>query len=160
MSAAIISIKPIYVNLILAGSKTIELRKSPMGLNTRDVVLVYSSAPEQRIVFWFRIEKIETFSVAEMWERYQNCLGISYENYNSYFASANNATGFHIGEIHKLKPMHLDELQRLVPGFVPPQGMIWIREAIGRYERLLQNLSIPLPTEVFPQTNLVFNDEL
>jgi predicted transcriptional regulator len=56
--AAILSIKPTYANQILAGSKTIELRKSAMGLTAGDVVLVYSSAPEQRIAFWFRIKRL------------------------------------------------------------------------------------------------------
>ena len=50
-SAAILSIKPVYANQILAGTKAIELRKSSMGLSAGDVILVYSSAPEQQLGF-------------------------------------------------------------------------------------------------------------
>lgn len=150
-SAAIISIKPVYANQILAGTKTIELRKSAMGLAPRDVVLVYSSAPEQQLSFWFRIRKVETLPIAEMWRRYEDRLGISRDDYEAYFVGADAATGLHIGEIHRLRPVPLAEIQRAVDGFVPPQGMIWLRDEIGRYEALFPKLSDPLPVDVFPQ---------
>jgi predicted transcriptional regulator len=150
-SAAIISIKPVYANQILAGTKTIELRKSPMGLNPKDVILVYSSAPEQRFSFWFRIKKVETLPVAEMWTRHKDRLGIARDEYDAYFADADTATGFHVCDVHRLAPVHLSEIQRAVSGFVPPQGMIWLREEFGKYEGLLAKLSEPLPSDVFPQ---------
>jgi predicted transcriptional regulator len=150
-SAALISIKPVYANQILAGTKTIELRKSAMGLNPKDVVLVYSSAPEQHLAFWFRISKVETLPVLEMWTRYRGRLGIARDEYDAYFAGSDTATGLHVGELHRLSPVRLGEIQRAVSGFVPPQGMIWLREEFGRYEGLLGKLSDPLPADVFPQ---------
>lgn len=153
-SAAMISIKPVYANQILAGTKTIELRKSAMGLSPQDVVLVYSSAPEQHLSFWFRVRKVETLEVAEMWKRCADRLGIDLEEYKSYFAGASTATALYVGEIHKLAPVSLAEIQREVDGFVPPQGMIWLREEFGRYQNLLSKLSDPLPKDVFPQLTL------
>lgn len=150
-SAAILSIKPVYANQIVAGTKTIELRKSAMGLSADDVVLVYSSAPEQQLSFWFRIRKLETLPVAEMWRRYEDRLGIGREDYEEYFAGTDNATGLHVGEIHRLTPVALVEIRRAVEGFVPPQGMIWLRGEMSRYEKLFPRLSVPLPSDVFPQ---------
>lgn len=155
-SAAIISIKPVYANQILAGTKTIELRKSSMGLAAKDVVLVYSSAPEQFLSFWFRIRKLETLPVAEMWKRHADRLGIGRDDYDAYFAGAEAATGLHVGDLHRLDPVPLADIQRAVEGFAPPQGMIWLREELGRYERLLSTLSDPLPKDVFPQLGLDF----
>ena len=155
-SAAILSIKPVYANQILAGTKTLELRKSAMGLGPQDVVLVYSSAPEQQISFWFRIRKVETLPVAEMWSRYRDLLGIERDEYEAYFADAETATGLHVDEIHRLKPVPLAEIQRAVDGFVPPQGIVWLREELGRYETLLSKLSDPLPKDVLPQLTLDF----
>src|SRR5437879_9427919 len=125
--AAILSIKPTYANQILAGSKTIELRKSAMGLTAGDVVLVYSSAPEQRIVFWFCIKEIEALSVSEMWDRYASSLGIAHEDYLTYFSDAPEAVGLHIGDVHPIIPIPLTTIEHLVPGFVPPQGLMWLR---------------------------------
>jgi predicted transcriptional regulator len=155
-NAAILSIKPVYANQILKGTKTIELRKSSMGLTAGDVVLVYSSAPEQRFAFWFRIRLVEPLSVSEMWERYEPVLGIDHEDYVAYFRDLDTAVGLHVGEIHPLNPIPLREIEKLVDGFVPPQGLIWLRDDFGRFEKLLANLSDPLPAELFPQQSLMF----
>lgn len=154
-TSVILSIKPIYANQILAGSKTIELRRSAMGLRAGDVVLVYVSAPEQCLRFWFRIAAVETLPVDEMWRRNESRLGIPREPYNEYFDGAKSATGLHVGELHTLDPsVSLAEIRALVPGFVPPQGLIALRDAWGRYELLLRQLSPPLPADVFPQEGL------
>ena len=151
-SVALLSIKPVYAREILAGTKTIELRRSAMGLKAGDIVLVYISAPEQRLGFWFRIKTIETLPPEEMWRRYHEHLGIAEVEYRAYFDGASAAVGLHIGELHPLaSPVPLAEIQRLVPGFVTPQGLLRLREAQGRYEQLLRRLSSPLPRDAFPQ---------
>ena len=151
-SATILSIRPEYARRILAKTKTIELRRSAMGLEPRDVVLVYISAPDQCLGFWFRVAKIETLDVEEMWSRYHDRLGIEREPYLEYFDGAPSATGIHVADVHPLAPeIPLVEIRELVPDFVPPQGFIRVRESIGRYEELLRRLSIPLPPDAFPQ---------
>lgn len=154
-AAAILSIRPTYANQILAGSKTIELRKSSMGLCKGDIVLVYASAPEQCIALWFRINSIEEATVPEMWERHKDHLGISHRDYAEYFADTDLAVGLHIGEVHPIAPIPLRQIESLVPGFVPPQGLIWLRDEAGRFARLLSQLSTPLPAAVFPQRSLL-----
>ncbi len=153
MSAAILSVKPVYANQIMGGTKTIELRKSSMGLSAGDVILVYSSAPEQRLSFWFRVRSIESLPVEEMWGRHRDRLGIAYDDYVAYFNGAETAVGFHVGEIHTLVPIGLQDLEELVPGFVPPQGIIWLRDDFGKYRKLLPKLSVPIPEDSFPQRN-------
>ena len=153
-SAAVLSIKPQYASQILAGTKTIELRKSSMGLIAGDIVLVYSSAPEQQISFWFQIRVIETLPVDSMWKRYQDVLGIEFDDYEAYFTGVEYATALHVGKVQPVRPVSLQEIQVLVPGFVPPQGLIWLRDDLGRFERLLGDLSVPLPAEVFAQQSL------
>ena len=154
-SAVILSIRPEYARRILEGSKTIELRRSSMGLEPRDVVLVYVSAPEQRFMFWFRVARVETLPIEEMWHRYHEKLGIEREPYVAYFADAKTATGLHVGELHPLLPeIPLAEVRALVSDFVPPQGLIRLRDSIGRYEEFLSRLSTPLPPDVFPQQAL------
>jgi predicted transcriptional regulator len=154
-SAVILSIKPEYARRIADGTKTIELRRSSMGLEPDDVVLVYISTPEQRFAFWFRIDRIESLGVEEMWHRYQERLGIEREPYLVYFADASTATGLHVGEVRRLTPeISLAEVRTILPGFVPPQGLIRLRDATGRYQELLARLSAPLPPDVFPQQPL------
>lgn len=150
-TAAILSIKPVYANQILAETKTIELRKSAMGLTAGDAILVYSSAPEQRFAFWFRIREIETLPVEQMWRAHHAQLGITLEDYSAYFNGLRDAVGLHVGEVYSFSPISLREIQKLVPGFVPPQGIVWLRDEFGRFRRLLSRLSSPLPEYLFSQ---------
>lgn len=154
-SAVIISIKPVFARQIIAGTKTIELRRSYMGLSTNDIVLVYISAPDQCLGMWFRIASIDNLSIEQMWARHKESLGIDYEQYLAYFEGAYTAMGLHVGEVHQLDPpLPLAEIQKLVPGFVPPQGMIRLHDSLGRYEKLLSKLPVPLPSDVFAQQDL------
>ena len=127
-----------------------------MGLSEGDVILVYSSTPEQRFGFWFRIRAIEALPVKEMWDAHSDQLGIGFEDYSSYFSGLEIAVGLHIGEVQPLKPIPLVEVERLVPGFVPPQGIIWLRDELGRFRTLLSKLSTPLPEDLFAQQSLRF----
>jgi predicted transcriptional regulator len=154
-SAVILSIRPEYARRILGGEKTIELRRSPMGLEPRDVVLVYISAPDQCLGFWFRIANIETLPVDEMWRRHNSRLGIEEEPFLSYFRGSRMATGLHVSDVHPLVPeISLATIRALVPDFVPPQGLIRLRDTTDRYEELLSKLSAPLPADAFPQQRL------
>lgn len=155
-AAAILSIKPVYANRILAGTKTIELRKSSMGLHSGDIIVVYASAPEQRIHFWFQIRNVETLAVEEMWNRYSLQLGIDYKDYAEYFSEQSSAVAFHIGNIQRVTPIPLKMIEDLVPQFVPPQGLIWLRDEFGKFEQLLTALSQPLPGKIFAQQSLTF----
>lgn len=156
--AAILSIKPVYAQQILAGTKDIELRRSAMGLSRGDVVLVYVSAPEQSLRLWFRISEVEKLSVDEMWQRYHARLGIAHEDYRAYFEGVAEAVGLHVGELQALDPgVPLDEIRKLVPDFVPPQGIAWLRDEVGRFKKLLPRLSAPLPRDAFAQTGFAFS---
>ena len=156
--AAILSIKPAYAQQILAGTKNIELRRSAMGLTSGDVVLVYVSAPEQSLRLWFRIAEVEKLPVDEMWHRHHARLGIAHRDYLAYFEGAAEAVGLHVGELQALDPgVSLDEIRKLVPDFVPPQGIAWLRDEVGRFKKLLLRLSAPLPRDAFPQTGFAFS---
>lgn len=154
-TVAILSIKPVYAEQILAGTKTVELRRSAMGLRRGDVVIVYISAPEQRLGMWFRVGEVEALPVDEMWERHRERLGIEHGPYLEYFEGAPKAIGLHVTELHPFEPgLQLERIRQLVPGFVPPQGMLVIRDVRGRYQELLARLPSPLPADVFPQLAL------
>ena len=91
-----------------------------------------------------------------MWNSYSDRLGIGFEDYSSYFSGLKLAVGFHVGELQKLEPISLKEIESLVPGFVPPQGIIWLRDEMGRFKTLLSKLSPQIPDDVFAQQSLNF----
>ncbi len=151
-NVALISIKPEYSSKILNRVKEIELRRSSMGLVKNDVVIVYESAPKQTIGFWFRVADIEILPVAEMWSKYKDKLGIDKESYFSYFEGCTEATGLHIRDVFPLDtPIPLIRIKELVPNFVPPPGLIWVKDNGLRFKDLVCAISPPLPEEAFQQ---------
>lgn len=157
-NVAIMSIKPEYSSKILNHTKNIELRRSSMGLAKDDIVIAYESAPKQVIGFWFRITDIKTLPVMEMWERYKDRLGIDRDGYFSYFEGCTEATGLHIGDTFPLDPpIPLSVIRELIPDFVPPQSITWIRDTALRFKSLVCAMSPPLPSDVFRQLCL-FSD--
>jgi predicted transcriptional regulator len=155
---AILSIKPEYSSKILSGCKTIELRHTTLNLKKDDIVIVYESAPKQSLGFWFRIIATEVLPVNEMWNRYRDRLGIDFESYTAYFSGSEEAAGLHIGDVFELSPqIPLVKIKELVYDFVPPQGIIWVRDNVLRFKKLLKEIYPPLPAESVPQP-MLFKD--
>ena len=155
-NVAMISIKPEYSSKILSRTKSIELRRSSLGLSKDDVLLVYESSPKQVLGLWFYIAEVETLPVDKMWVKYHAKLGINHEEYITYYNGSTEATGFHIGDIYQLEtPIPLHTIKELVPDFVPPQSILWIRDDILRFQKLLSVITPKIPSEILPQTPLL-----
>jgi predicted transcriptional regulator len=91
-----------------------------MGLNSGDVIVVYSSAPEQRIASWFQIRAIETLSIASIWNRYHDVLGIEHAEYLAHFSDLEYAVALHVGEVQRVEFYFASGDRKSVRGFVPP----------------------------------------
>ena len=117
----LISIHPEYVDLIFAGKKRIEFRKSNIPSEPR-TFLVYATAPVSRIVGYFVSELVETATPDELWNRYADIGGISREKYFSYYKDKVTAVGIHVDR-HCLFPhqVSLREFELL-----PPQSFQYI----------------------------------
>lgn len=118
----VISIKPDYMNKILAGSKKIELRKSSPKVNANDVLVLYSTNPVKAIVGFCKVKYIIKTTPDEMWNLYSRDLGIEQTDFNNYYAESNNAIGIVLEEATRLKKeIPLSIVKRLFPNFSPPQ---------------------------------------
>ena len=76
----LMSVKPEYVNKILSGQKKYEFRRKIFKKNITDV-LVYSSAPVQRITISFKVKNIIAAPPQLLWDRYNEFGGISRESF-------------------------------------------------------------------------------
>lgn len=56
----LLSIKPEYADKILAGKKTVELRRVRTRLEAGDLVLVYVTSPQQNLVASLEVERVIT----------------------------------------------------------------------------------------------------
>ncbi len=124
----LLSIKPIYVDKIFSGEKTVELRKViPKALGTGDIVIVYASSPKKCIYGAFSVKKVIKGSPTELSERLIEKACIPPQDYFEYFDGKNYAYAIFIDQkIVFEEQTQLYKLRELLGGFRPPQNFRYL----------------------------------
>ncbi|MCL1468140.1 hypothetical protein [Argonema galeatum] len=117
----VLSIKRIYAERLISGTKQMELRKRDLGIRPGTLVLLYETAPNNRIAGAFMAGKTFSCPVTQMWDEYAPLLGIARPDYDSYFTGVEIAFGIKSEGGFTLNIRSYDELQQEFPGFVVPQ---------------------------------------
>ncbi|MBX9677060.1 MAG: ASCH domain-containing protein [Methylotenera sp.] len=122
--AVLIAIKPKYADLILAGTKKVELRRS-WPSNDIGVMVIYSSAPVQKLVGAAFIDRIEECDFERLWTiADSNGGGVTYEELKSYVEGKKKAYGVMLDQI-KIAEIPTDP-KDLFPDFTPPQSFLYL----------------------------------
>ena len=120
----LLSIKPEFVEKIFDGTKKYEFRKSIFkNTNVRKVV-VYASAPVQKVIGEFTIVEILNDDIETIWNETALCSGITHDYYLSYFSNKQKAYAIKIGKITRYRQA------RDLSGFnlnFAPQSFAYIR---------------------------------
>ena len=119
----LLSIKPVYADSILSGEKKYEFRKTRISDSVKGMLL-YASAPEQRIVGYVEIDKIMAESPSKMWDITKGYGGISREKFRAYFKGKKTAYALKIKKVYKfdksINPKDIFE------DFIPPQSYMYV----------------------------------
>lgn len=122
--AILLSIKPKYVDLILAGTKRIELRRS-WPSNDIGVMVLYSSAPIQRLVGVAYIDRLEECDFERLWTLADsNGGGVTYDELKAYVNGKKTAFGVMIDRV-KIAEIQVDP-KDLLSDFTPPQSFLYL----------------------------------
>jgi predicted transcriptional regulator len=142
-SDIIISIKPEHVQNIMAGHKTIELRRRfPDGLADGRIMLIYSSSPERALVGAVRIEQVRRMATAALWQAYRKQACVARDVFDDYFAGATEGFGVLLGTAIRFDvPIPVSELRDRFR-FSPPQSFRYLR---GSLIDLLNDERIQIP---------------
>lgn len=100
---ALISIKPEYVEKILAGDKVYEYRKTKFRKDI-DSIIIYSTSPEMKVVAEVKVVGIIEGSPESVWEKTRTGAGIDKAAYDRYYCEKNYAVAFCLGEVSKFSP--------------------------------------------------------
>lgn len=122
--AILLSIKPKYVDLILAGTKRVELRRS-WPSNDIGVMVLYSSAPIQKLVGVAFIDRIEECNFERLWPLAEaNGGGVTYGELQTYVEGKTTAFGVLIDRV-KIAEVQVDP-KDLFLDFTPPQSFLYL----------------------------------
>ena len=124
----LLSIKKVYCDLILNGTKRFEFRKRlPNGLQKGDEVAIYCTRPGSRVVAYFKIADVIHATRRSLWRQTRLAAGINFETFMRYFGAAKQANAIRIGEVHVLNaPL---SLVRLRNNRSPPQSFLYLTES-------------------------------
>lgn len=121
--AFVLSIRPTYVERILDGRKTIELRRRfPIPLEPGSDVLLYSTSPVQSIVAIASLESVIELAVSWLWRTCGHAAAVTRQEFESYFEGRQRGYALRLDCVRRLaKPIHLSDLARRFE-FSPPQS--------------------------------------
>lgn len=134
----IISLKDVYIDGLLTGTKCVELRRRTPNLLPGTKIWLYAKVPVGKILALAVLDNIIEDNPSNIWRDYCHCSGISESEFNKYFHGLSKGAALVFNKIAALiDPIPLDHLKKVEPRFHPPQFYREVRS--GPLLSLLEN---------------------
>jgi predicted transcriptional regulator len=133
----VLSIKPIYSEKILAGHKTVELRRRfPVSAPSGALAYIYSTSPVKAMVGTATIREVLKLPVEQIWAEFESTAFIERPQFDKYFDGLDHGFALVFDEVKAFsRPLPLDELRKRF-GFEPPQSFLYAKHDL---RKALQN---------------------
>ena len=122
MKDLLISIKPIYVELIKKRKKKYEFRKRKIQQVNK--VYVYETSPTKKIRLIIRFGKCLEGSPKEIWQICKKNSGMKKNDFFKYYKNKMKAYAFEILDIEEVNI----ELEEILKNNIPPQSFYYINK--------------------------------
>lgn len=128
MNEIIISIKPNFVEKILNGEKTVELRTRRANLEPGTTMWIYSTLPMGEICARATVDYVQTGSPEVMWKEYKNEIAINEEEFWEYVGEREAVSIIKISKVNPInKGISLKRIKEELDHFIPPQFFMWVK---------------------------------
>ncbi|MFI9231690.1 ASCH domain-containing protein [Streptomyces rimosus] len=125
--AMLLSVHPRFATAILAGSKTVEVRRQRVAAPPGTTVVLYATAPTMALVGLARIAAVSVGSPREVWRDHRSRTGISRREFDAYMSGATQASGLTLEAPQPFEePVPLSAL-RAAGAFHPPQSYRYLQ---------------------------------
>ena len=129
-STILLSVRPEYMNKILAGEKNIEIRRVRPQISSNATILFYASSPEKQLVALARLTDVEILSPLDLWASSGTGSALSKEEFLDYLSGRTYGVAISFADLVEIDPpITLSELRFIWPGFHPPQSHLFISES-------------------------------
>lgn len=123
MPEILISIKPKYLDLILSGHKTVELRKRSTKVPSGTRLLLYASSPRCAVVGEARVSFREELTIEALWAKHGAAAGVDRDELDAYYAGADGGVVLGLTDVRTYPAdLSLNALRAVREGFRPPQS--------------------------------------
>lgn len=135
-SAILLSVKPKFANLIVEGSKLVELRRS-IPAQSVGTIAIYSSSPVQSIVALADVREIVEASPTKLWEISKgNGGGLTRTELKAYFEGKKTGFALMLEDVR----VYVEPLSpaKIFESFTPPQSFRYLTQnELKKLEQLL-----------------------
>ncbi|HEY6248184.1 MAG TPA: ASCH domain-containing protein [Pyrinomonadaceae bacterium] len=119
----LLSLRPTFADLVFAGVKTVELRRSRPRVRDDDWALVYVSTPIKAVVGVIQVAAIIENKPSTLWRKVRKRAGITRRQFDEYYVGAPMAYGIVLNAVERFrKPVELNHIREVWPDFQPPQS--------------------------------------
>lgn len=118
----LLSIRPPFAEAILRGAKRYEFRRTIFSRRV-DVVLMYVTAPVQKVVAEFDVVSVISEPLPRLWSRTRKYAGINEALFYRYFSGLQRGHAIAIGEV-RLYISPFCPVEQL--GLRPPQSFVYL----------------------------------
>jgi len=121
------SIRPVFAEGILSGTKTVELRRRRPSIRTGERVVIYASSPTCALVGAFVVGQVDEHAPSPLWERFGAASGLNRREFMAYFEGAVRGVAISVAKAWRAaKGVQLHQLQEIWPDFVAPQSYRYV----------------------------------
>lgn len=125
--AVLMSIRPVFAEGILSGTKTVELRRRRPTIRAGERVVIYASSPTCALVGAFVVGQIDELAPTALWEKFGAVSGLNRRDFMTYFDGSERGVAISVAETWRApKGLQLHQLQELWPDFVAPQSYRYV----------------------------------
>lgn len=123
----LLSLRPRFANAILAGTKTVELRRRPIKAPPGSTVVLYASAPTRAVVGVAKLHRSLVLDAEMAWEDHERELGLTRTEFDAYL-DGRRAHLLVLMDVRRLlEPVQLGRLREGCD-FRPPRSFRYVSE--------------------------------
>jgi predicted transcriptional regulator len=121
----LISLHKKYVQRMLDGTKSIELRRRALHVSGGTRVWIYSKSPYAVVEAFAIIDRVIRAKPRDLWNEYKDRVGISKSDFESYFLDVSMGCALVLRDIQRLPySVSLSEIRDHASSFQPPQFFV------------------------------------
>ena len=127
MTDILMSIKPTYVDMLVSGCKTVEIRKRAVRAPAGARIWIYATSPRQQVVAFARLEAVAMEAPDQIWHAFGDRAGIDRGEFDAYVGEAEVVAALTLTEITELDAPLCPRGE--APAFRPPQSYAFLHDA-------------------------------
>ena len=133
----VLSLKPRFAEAILAGTKTVELRRTTPKIEVPTRALLYASTPVRALLGTCIITSVNSAPLSDLWREFGSRADLPYHEFKRYFEGVEVGTALELAHQRLFSRMvPLQDMRTKPSRFRPPQSFAYVDSKTG--DRLLR----------------------